>query len=118
MVQKSANRFVLGTKRFGTRSPDRRQYGLSIDTLGINGLRTGDDRQPRLIKFMQASSLPRLWTLLNVCIWRMRTSQIAKNTKVVKLVYIVRRRKNQQFIKFVYFYVSRCVLLGWIVVRV
>ena len=59
MVQKSANRFVLGTKRTGTRSPDRRQYGLSIDTRGINGLSTGDDRQSRLIKFMQASSL--LW---------------------------------------------------------
>ena len=55
MVQKSANRFVLGTKRTGTRSPDRRQDGLSIDTRGINGLRTGDDRQSRLIKFVQAS---------------------------------------------------------------
>ena len=59
MVQKSAGRFVLGTKRTGTRSPERRQYGLSIDTQGINGLSTGDDRQSRLIKFMQASSL--LW---------------------------------------------------------
>ena len=59
MVQKSANRFVLGTRRTGTRSPERRQYGLSIDTQGINGLSTGDERQSRLIKFMQASSL--LW---------------------------------------------------------
>ena len=59
MVQKSANRFVLGTKHTGTRSPDRRQHGLSIDTRGINGLRTGVDRQSRLIKFVQASSL--LW---------------------------------------------------------
>ena len=59
MVQKSANRFVLGTRRTGTRSPERRQYGLSIDTQGINGLSTEDDRQSRLIKFMQASSL--LW---------------------------------------------------------
>ena len=50
MVQKSANRFVLGTRRTGTRSPERRQYGLSIDTQGINGLSTGDDRQSRLIK--------------------------------------------------------------------
>ena len=45
MVQKSANRFVLGTKRTGTRSPERRQYGLSINTRGINDLGTGDDRQ-------------------------------------------------------------------------
>ena len=59
MVQKSANRFVLGTRRTGTRSPERKQYNLSIDTQGINGLSTGDDRQSRLIKFMQASSL--LW---------------------------------------------------------
>ena len=59
MVQKSANRFVLGTRRTGTRWPERRQYGLSIETQGINGLSTGDDRQSRLIKFMQASSL--LW---------------------------------------------------------
>ena len=59
MVQKSANRFVLGTRRTGTRSPERKQYSLSIDTQGINGLSTGDDRQSRLIKFMQASSL--LW---------------------------------------------------------
>ena len=59
MVQKYANRLVLGTKRTGTRSPERRQYGLSIDTQGINGLSTGDDRQSRLIKFVQASSL--LW---------------------------------------------------------
>ena len=34
MVQKSANRFVLGTRRTGTRSPERRQYGLSIDAQG------------------------------------------------------------------------------------
>ena len=59
MVQKSANRFVLGTRRTGTRSPERRQYGLSIDTQGINGLSTGDDSQSSLIKYMQASSL--LW---------------------------------------------------------
>ena len=59
MVKKSANRFVLWTRRTGTRSPERRQYGLSIDTQGINGLNTGDDRQSRLIKFMQASSLLR-----------------------------------------------------------
>ena len=59
MVQKSANRFVLGTRRTGTRSPERRQYGLSIDTQGINGLSTGDGRQSHLIKFVQASSL--LW---------------------------------------------------------
>ena len=59
MVQISANRFVLGTKRTGARSPERRQYGLSIDTQGINGLSKGDDRQSRLIKFVQASSL--LW---------------------------------------------------------
>ena len=59
MVQKSANRFVLGRKRTGTLSPERRQYDLSIDTQGINGFSTGDDRQSRLIKFVQASSL--LW---------------------------------------------------------
>ena len=57
MVQKSANRFVLGTKRTGARLPERRQYGLSIDTQGINVLSTGDDRQSRLIKFVQPSSL-------------------------------------------------------------
>ena len=49
MVQKSANRFVLGTKRTGTRAPEWRQYGLSIDTHGINGLSTGDDRQSKLV---------------------------------------------------------------------
>ena len=50
----------LGDKAHdGTRSPERREYGLSIDTRGINGLSTGDDRQSRLIKFMQASSF--LW---------------------------------------------------------
>ena len=43
-VQKSANRFVLGTKRTDTRSPERRQYGLSIDTQRIDGVSTGDDR--------------------------------------------------------------------------
>ena len=59
MVQKSTKRFVLGTRRTGTRSPERRQYGLSIETQGINGLSTGDDRQSRLIKFMEAFSL--LW---------------------------------------------------------
>ena len=38
MVLKSENRFVLGTKRIGTRSPERMQNGLSlIDTQGING---------------------------------------------------------------------------------
>ena len=57
MVQKSANRFVLGAPEHVRL--ERRQYGLSIDTQGINGLITGDDRQSRLIKFMQASSL--LW---------------------------------------------------------
>ena len=59
MVQKSANRFVLGTKCTGTSSPERRQYGVSIDPQGINGLSAEDDRQSRLIKFVQASSL--LW---------------------------------------------------------
>ena len=58
-LQKSANRFVLETRRTGTRSPERRQYGLSIDRQGINGLSTGDDRQSPVIKFIQASSL--LW---------------------------------------------------------
>ena len=65
MVQKSANCFVLGTKRTETRSPERRQYGLSIDTQGINGWTTGDDRQSRLIKFVQASSL--LWERVVRC---------------------------------------------------
>ena len=50
MVQKSANRLAFGTKRTGTRSPELKQYGLSIDTQGINGLGTGDDRQSRLCK--------------------------------------------------------------------
>ena len=59
MVQKSDYRFVLRTKRTRNRSPERRHYGLSIDTQGINDLSTGDDRQSRLRKFMQASSL--LW---------------------------------------------------------
>ena len=59
MVQKSANRFVLGTRRTGTRSPERRQYGLSIDTQGINGLSTGDGRQSHLKKIC-ASFLPSL----------------------------------------------------------
>ena len=48
-----------GEGRTGTSSPERRQYGLSIDTQGINGLSTEDDRQSRLIKLMQAFSL--LW---------------------------------------------------------
>ena len=56
MVQKSTNRFVLGTKGTGTRSPERRQYDLSIDTQGINGLSTGDDRLDKIC----ASFLPSL----------------------------------------------------------
>ena len=43
MVQKSANRFVLGTKSTGTRSSERGQYGLSIEPQGINGLSTEDN---------------------------------------------------------------------------
>ena len=49
----------LGDKATGIRSPEQRQYGLSIDTRGINSLSTRDDRQSRLIKLMQAFSL--LW---------------------------------------------------------
>ena len=66
MGQKSANRFVLGTKRTGKRSHDRRQYGLSIDTRGINGLRTGDDRQSRLLFHCEFGDLKELLACLIV----------------------------------------------------
>ena len=49
----------LGDKAHWKSLPEWRQYGLLIDTQGINGLSTGDDRQSHLIKIMQASSL--LW---------------------------------------------------------